>query len=149
MSISFFESFAHIDWLFKSAHINIATLILFFARQRLGVVIHTNSILSGQPFFSNPPVFATHRVCFFSRIIFPVMSNNFIQSRVAFFAFFPLEYHDCSLTTFPLLDDSLYVPKLCLGGSDSIFSCPSMDFGFSLTSVVLLIFVLLSTRIYV
>ena len=51
---------------------------------RPGVVIHTNSILSGQPFFSYLLGFTIERAYYFSRIFFPVMSHNFIHSSVAF-----------------------------------------------------------------
>lgn len=156
MYISFFESCAHIDWLFKSAHINIATP--FFSTLPCVVILctiyfkrakHTNSILSGHPFFSYLHRFITDLGCLFSRIIFPVMSHNFILSKVAFLCYFPCNVQWLRLTRYDPLDDSVYVPRLCLVWFDSIFSCSSMDFCFSLTSVVQFIFVTSNTRIYV
>ena len=68
--------------------------VLYRLRRPLGLERHkhTNLILSGQPFFSYLLGLITERVCFFARIVFPVMSHNFILSKVAFYGFFPLEY---------------------------------------------------------
>ena len=85
----------------------------------------------------------------FVRYCFPCNVQRLYIEKWCFFRIFPSEVPWLRLTLYDPLDDSLYVLRLCLSGFVSIFSCPSMDFGFSLTSVVFFVFAPLCTLVSV
>ena len=113
------------------------------------MVIYSGFVLSGQPFFSHLLGIITECVCNLFVIVFPCNVPKLHTEQSCFFRIFPSGVQRLRLIWYNPLDDSLYVLRLCLGGFVSIFPCPTMDLGFSLTSVVLFIFVTPNTRIYV
>ena len=108
--------------------------------------MYTHFVLSSQPFFSYLPGFAIERACYLFVIVFPCNVQKLHTEQSCFFRIFPSEVPWLRLTRYDPLDDSVYVLQLSLVWFDSIFPCSSMDFGYSLTSVVLLIFVTPNTR---
>ena len=99
------------------------------------------SVSRSFPIYSELPLSA---LTFFSNN-FPCNVQRLYIEQSCFLGVFPSGVQRIRLTTFPLLDDSVYVRRLSLTCFVSIFSCSSMDFGFSLTSVIFPIFALLCT----